>query len=295
MAKNFDITKMKRGKDLSDIASQLEDISEDTIEVIGMVTENPVKEMVTKAVVTINRDTRLSKTNKNILLVTLREQYAELFNFNNCPEDYEELKTEAKFLSELSQYSFLLLGQRLIKIRDNEYYKLDGYSDFKSFVIKEIKISQSTAYNYMDLITFFGVQALGLQGKTDPSKLISVLPLLKSNNEDIPKEKLKKHFIKESQNKSFREIQDETKQLKIQYGLSKEKAIESTDIDPSKNELNKYKLKVKQKLQYQIDLYNDYIKQLRRKKKELEYNRGQIMNCQVAISTFEELMKELKN
>jgi len=295
MAKNFDITKMKRGKNLSDIASRLEDISGDTIEVLGKVTENPVKEMVTKAVVTINRDTRLSETNKNILLETLREQYSELFNFNNCPDDYETLKVEAKFLSELSQHSFLLLGQRLLKIRDNAFYKIDGYADFKSFIAGEIRIARSTAYYYIDLITFFGVQTFGHEGSPDPSKLVSVLPLLKSSNEDIPKEKLKKHFIKESKNKSAREIQDETKKLKIQYGLSKEKVIESTDLDPSKNELNKYKLKVQQKLQYQIDLYNDYIKQLKRKKKELEYNKGQIMNCHVAISTFEELMKDLKN
>ena len=295
MAKNFDITKMKRGKDLSDVAAQLEDISEDTMKVIENVTENPVKEMVTKAVLTINKDTRLSETNKDLLLQTLREQYAELFNFDNCPEDYETLKIEAKFLSELSQYSFLLLGQRLLKIRDNEFYKIDGYNDFKSFIAGEIRIARSTAYYYIDLITFFGVQTFGHEGSPDPSKLISVLPLLKSNNEGIPKEKLKKHFIKESKNKSAREIQDETKKLKIQYGLSKEKVIESTDSDPSKIELNKYKLKVQKKLQYQIDLYNDYIKQLRRKKKELEYNKGQIMNCQVAISTFKELMKELKD
>ncbi len=293
MAKNFDLTKMKRGKDLSEIASRLEDISEDTIEVINKVIENPVKEMVTKAVVTINNDTRLSETNKNKLLETLRIQYSELFNFDNCPEDYETLKVEAKFLSELTQYSFLVLGQRLLKIRDTALYKIDGYENFKSFIEGEIKIARSTAYNYIDLITFFGVQTFGHEGSPDPSKLISVLPLLRSNNEGIPKEKLKKHFINETKNKTAKEIQEETKQLKIEYGITKEKAVENNEREKPDNELDKYKLKVKKKITYQIDLLESYIKQLRKKKKEKEYHEGQITSYQIVVSNLKELMKEL--
>lgn len=293
MAKNFDLTKMKRGKDLSEVASRLEDISEDTIEVINKIIENPVKEMVTKAVVTINKDTRLSESNKNRLLETLRIQYSELFNFNNCPEDYETLKVEAKFLSELSQHSFLLLGQRLLKIRDNAFYKIDGYADFKSFIAGEIKIARSTAYYYIDLITFFGVQTFGHEGSPDPSKLISVLPLLKSNNEDIPKEKLKKHFIKETKNKSAREIQEETKQLKIQYGITKEKDVKNYENGRTGDDYYKLKMKINKKIQYQIDLLESYIKQSRRKKLNKEFYEGEIMAYQIVITNLKELLKGL--
>lgn len=222
MAKNFDMTKMKRGKSLAEAAQNIEDISEDTTESIEALLGSPRKENVTRTLAAIKRDDRLKDADKQMLIDTLRGQFADLFNFKNCPEDYETLKLESLFLSELTQFSFLLLGQRLKKIRDNELYRQDGYDDFKTFVAQEIKIARSTAYNYIDLISVFGVQTFGHDDSPDPSKLIPLLPIFKTNREDIPEEKLKNRFIEEAKTKSARDIQDEAKKLKIKYGLAKE-------------------------------------------------------------------------
>lgn len=227
MAKNFDITKMKRGKSLAEAAQSIENISEETIESIDALLVNPRKENVTRTLAAVNRDDRLKDTDKKMLVDTLRGQFADLFNFNNCPDDYETLKLESLFLSELTQFSFLLLGQRLKKIRDNELYRQDGYDDFKTFVSEVIKIARSTAYNYIDLISVFGVQTFGHDNAPDPSKLIPLLPIFKTNRDDIPEEKLKNRFIEEAKTKSARDIQEEAKKLKIKYGLAKE----AEDID----------------------------------------------------------------
>lgn len=222
MAKNFDMTKMKRGKSLAEAAQSIEDIGEDTVRSIDDLIESPRKEKVTGTVAAIRRDPLMKETDKKMLLDVLRGQFADLFNFQNCPEDYESLKLEAHFLSDLTQFSFLLLGQRLKKIRDNELYRQDGYDDFKAFVEQEIKIARSTAYNYIDLISVFGVQTFGHRNPPDPSKLIPLLPLFKANREDIPEQKLKSRFIEEAKTKSARDIQEEAKKLKIKYGLAKE-------------------------------------------------------------------------
>ncbi|MFH0977646.1 MAG: hypothetical protein V1874_17845 [Spirochaetota bacterium] len=222
MAKTFDLSKMKRGKSLSEAAENIENMSEETSESIDDLLLNPHKEKVTKAVAAIRRDPFLVDEDKNKLLSTLRSQFAGLFNLNNCPNDYESLKLEAVFLADLMQVSFVLLGQRLLKIRDNELYLSDGYKDFKTFVEKEIKIGRTTAYNYIDLVSCFGVQALEHGNVPDPSKLIPLLPVLKANREDIPTEDIKSEFIKKAKTSSFRDLKGEIKQLKIQYGLAKE-------------------------------------------------------------------------
>ncbi len=219
MAKKFDIIKMKRGKSLSEAAQNISSMDEETSQSIENLILEPRKGNVNNALVAINRDQTLSKSNKKILIDSLREQFADLFNFNNCPDDYETLKVELLFLSELTQVSFLLLGQRLMKIRDNELYRNDGYSDFKSFVTNEIKISRSTAYNYIDLVSVFGVQTFGHVDSPDPSKLIPLLSILKSGREEIPCEMIKSQFIEEARTKSARDIKEDAKQLKIKYGL----------------------------------------------------------------------------
>jgi len=113
------------------------------------------------------------------------------------------------------QASFLLLGQRLMKIRDNELYIEDGYKDFKTFVETEVKISRSTAYNYIDLVSVFGVQTFGHANAPDPSKLIPLLPILRAKREDIPSDKIKSQFIKKAKTESARDLQDEIKQIKF--------------------------------------------------------------------------------
>jgi len=221
MAKKFDMNKMLRGKSLGDAAHDLESAEPATAEAVDDLLRNPRKEKVVRAVAAIRRDTRLSDGSRASLLESLRGQFADLFNFGNCPDDYETLKLEAVFLGELTQYSFLLMGQRLMKIRDEELYQADGYPDFKTFVEKELTISRSTAYNYIDLVAVFGVQALGHENSPDPAKLIPLLPILKSDKKGIPGEKLKNRIFEDAKVKTFREMQEEAKDLKIKYGLAK--------------------------------------------------------------------------
>lgn len=152
-----------------------------------------------------------------------------MFNFENCPEDYFELKKEARFLSGMTQYSFLLMAQRLKKIKDGQLYKKDGYSDFKAFVEKEMPISRQTAYKYIDIITYFDV-ALERQRELDYTKLVPVLPLLKSTNQDIPKEELKTKFINEISLKTKKELEEEAKKLKIKYGIWNSKKTEKNIV-----------------------------------------------------------------
>lgn len=234
MAKTFDLTKMKRGKSLAEAAENIENMSGETADSIEELLANPRKENVTRAVAAIQRDEMLPESGKNILLGSLRKQFSGLFNFDNCPEDYESLKLESVFLSDLMQASFLLLGQRLMKIRDNELYREDGYVDFKTFVEKEIKIARSTAYNYIDLVSVFGVQTFGHVNAPDFSKLIPLLPVLKSKNDNIPVNKIKSQFIEKAKVESARDLKDDIKQLKIQYGLAKE-PVETDRLDRAFN------------------------------------------------------------
>lgn len=236
MAKKFDMTKLKRGKDLGDAAYDIENISDNTVDALDDLFGSPRKEALTRAVVAVKKDTQLKDADKTKLISLLRSQFIDLFNFKNCPEDYETLKLESVFLSELTQQSFLLLGQRLMKIRDNQLYRIDGYNDFKAFVEEEIKISRSTAYNYIDLVSLFGVQTFGHKNSPDASKLIPLIPILKSNREDIPSEKIKSQFLESAKTKSAREMKDDAQKIKIKYGLASE-AEEIDRIDKAFNSL----------------------------------------------------------
>lgn len=143
----------------------------------------------------------------------------------NCPDDYETLKEQAKKLVVSSAMSFMLLGQRLAKIRDEELYKEDGYSNFKQFIDAELSIGKSHVYNAIDLVTYFGVQSIGTQ-QLNPSTLIQALPLLKANDEVLSKadkKEVKSTILKEAKTKSEREMKNVVKDLKVKFGLIEEK------------------------------------------------------------------------
>ena len=144
-----------------------------------------------------------------------------VFNFDNCPDDYESLKTEAKFLAGITQYSFFLMAQRLLKIRDRALYREDGYPDFKSFVERELNISRSTVYNYIDIVNFFGVQPVGHDDKVEYTKLLPAVSILRADKEGLPKEAIKKQFLEDVKFKSKREIIEEANEIKVKYGLVK--------------------------------------------------------------------------
>ena len=221
--KKFETSDLERGKSLLDIANSIENIDDSIKDILIETETKPSKENINQAITLINNSDNLSLSNKKDLLDNIKLNYIKIFNFNNCPDDYESLKSEAKFLSGITQYSFLLMAQRLQKIRDMELYQKDGYKDFKSFIEKELDIARTTVYCYIDVYSLFysGVQSTEHETNTQFSKLFPVIPLLKTKNEKIPKAKIKERFLSEIRSKSEKDIKEEAKELKIQYGLIK--------------------------------------------------------------------------
>jgi len=210
--------------DNADILESIENINMDiqTKEEVKKFVENPVKERYKEVENIIISDIKITNDDRGKLIETIKEVFIKTFNFDNCPDDYEELKKEAKFLAGVTQYSFLLMAQRLIKIRDNELYKNDGYPDFITFIKNELTIAKRTTYHYINIIECFGVPALALDEDIQYSKLLPFIPILKSGNLDIPKQKLKERVFNEIKTKSYRELESEAKQIKIKYGILKD-------------------------------------------------------------------------
>jgi len=206
-----------------------------TKEAIENAIEEPTKENIIIAKDAIKSDMIMSDEEKNNLTTELVKSFQGLFNFQNCPDDYQSLKEEAKFLAGMTQYSFLLMAQRLQTIKLGELYKEDGYLDFKSFIENEINISRRTAYNYIDLLDCFGVQTFAQDNNIEYSKLIPVIPMLRNDlitTEE--KENIKKEFIEKAKTESAREINKDVKELKIKYGIEKE-------VDEDDKEIKKIK------------------------------------------------------
>ncbi len=238
-------------EDITSIAEEIESINKVVKDQIKEVEENPTKENIKKTVEIINQDELLSEKDKKKLTELIAKKYIEVFNFENCPDDYGSLKEEAKFLSIMTQYSFVLMAQRLKKIKDNKMYEQDGYPDFKSFIENEMPISRQTAYKYIDIVTFFDV-APGRHEVFDYTKLNPFIPLLRSENSEIPKEEIKIRTIKELKIKSKREMEDEARELKVRYGLIREKE-EVRLVDKIKSEIEKL-------TKEEIQEIRDYIK-----------------------------------
>ncbi len=114
------------------------------------------------------------------------------------------------------------MAQRLYTIKTRELYKKDNHPDFKTFIEKEMNIGRRTAYNYIDIIEIFGVQALAHEKNLEFSKLIPIIPVLrKASISEDEKEIMKINFIEKAKNKSFRDITKDAKSLKRKYGLEK--------------------------------------------------------------------------
>ncbi len=226
MAKKV-FSNIKHGRDISKTMSEF-DMDDETKLTIEKIEIEPTKENLINAVEIIDEDRKLSPKDKDELKQILRDNFVNMFNFDNCPDDYESLKEEAKFLAGMTQYSFLLMAQRLKKIKENKLYENDGYLDFKAFVENEITVGRRTAYNYIDLIEFFGVQTFAHENNIEFSKLLPVISILKSNDvNDKVKDDLKKEMIKKIKIESAREIASEVKELKIKYGLVSEKTTKT--------------------------------------------------------------------
>lgn len=237
-----------------DLAKQNDDLQKaigesrgETKQAVQDLIDNPDEKKFEKAIEAVKNDDLLPIPSKEAAIKILYEMdeikdiFLKRFNFDNCPEDYDSLKKEVKFLAGINQYSFILMAQRLKVIRDKELFIKDGYSDFKEFIEKELPIVRQSVYNYISLVECFGVQALG-QGddNIEYSKLFAFVPLLKSDNSKINKAALIKKLFLELKQKSFRELQEEAKELKIKYGLTK-----ITTSNDSNSDLDKIYKKIK--------------------------------------------------
>jgi len=173
----------------------------------------------------IREDRDLPQRERNRLLNQLTRQFVLMFNARDDTRDYAMLKREVKFLAALTRYSFLHLAKRLIVIRDDRLYTRDGYRTFKDFIEYEVPLSRSTVYNYIDIVTFFGVQPVGQTVRFEYSKLLPVLPILKANDDRIPKEQIKRRFVEAAETKSKSELAREARRYKQKYGLADDKSV----------------------------------------------------------------------
>lgn len=217
--RGFDKTKMSRNKNIRNLVDGIEDIHDNTKDKIIKLEEQTSKEKVIETIEVVKNDSLLSNENKDEIIELLYKNYIEVFNFDNCPNDYNELKKEVKFFTGMIQYNFMLLANRLKKIRDKKLYKQDGYNTFKEFINNELNITKQTVYKYIDIYQNFGVASKRLDKNIQYTKLHPIISLLKADNNDIPKEEIKNKFINEINNKTQKEIIEEVKKLKIKYGL----------------------------------------------------------------------------
>lgn len=221
--KTFDQATFKRGRETPDFDSADYNPDEHTYNVIEDFKKEPTKEKLPEVVRTIERDTRLSSDQKDRLIDSIKRDFVSLFSLKELPSDYATLKEESKFLAQMAQSSFVLLAVRIKKIRDEELYREDNYPDFKSFIEGELSVAQRTAYNYIDIITIFGLKTFAIEdGRIDPSKLIPAIPLLRM--EGVPVESIKKEMISDAKTMSARAMAEKVKQLKEEYSPKKKNA-----------------------------------------------------------------------
>lgn len=154
---------------------------------------------------------------------SLSSTFVEKYNFNNSPTEYHALKSEAKFLSEMTNYLFLLLAHRLINIKDGKLYEQQQYKDFNTYLDHELSIPKTVVTTYMDLVNFFGVKTFEDNPEVEPAKLIPALPLLKSKNAEVKKELVKENFIAKSKSHTAKAMKQEADFFKMEYNLKKER------------------------------------------------------------------------
>ncbi len=229
MAKKTFNTEINNKHDIKNEILKMNAENKTVVEILAL-NEKTTKETIVPVIEIVKSDVLLTDDNKTVLINAIKTEYIHLFNFENCPEDYQSLKEEAKFLAGMTQYNFILMAQRLIKIRDNKLYEDGGYTNFKSFIDGEMPINKSTAYNYISILECFGVQTFGLEN-IEYTKLLPIVSILKSKDITVlQKENIKGTYIIKAQNESAREIQKEAHELKTKLGLTKTTTKDDIDL-----------------------------------------------------------------
>lgn len=191
---------------------------------LGLLSENkPIKEEI-KEIGLINQKQIINKSKEDI------EAGLSAFTYEKAPLNYHDLKEEIKFLEKVHAQSFVILAHRLKIIRDNELYKEDGYTDFKSFLENELNITRTMVYNYIKVLEVYGVNPGLHEENIKITSLVRTLPYAENYPED--KELL---FLK-SKELSRRDLE---KYLKSYYQktLKNQEIEEANDWYFSKEEL----------------------------------------------------------
>ncbi len=231
MAKNIGY---KGRGNLGESATEIDRVKEESQEKIK---ENPTTETYNIIARDVAQNTSLTSEEKKIILTEIESQLVYLLT-TKCPEDYEDLKNEAKALSKMSQVSFILMAQRLKIIKEKGLYEKGGYPDFRTFIEKELPIAKTTVYCYIDIIHYFGVQTSELHDMLEKresmnySKLFPIIPLLKQEDSVIPAEEkndIKTKYLQEIKSKSARKIKEEAHALKLKYKILKTSRLDQEE------------------------------------------------------------------
>lgn len=168
-------------------------------------------------------------------IAALHDNYAA--TFASCPDDYASLKAEAVYLGKLSGHSFLLMAQRLKKIRDLSLYEEDGYGSFKAFIDGEMTLGASSVYGYMDILEAFGEKRLMAEPGIEYTKLRPAVPILRAAVKGLPRAKIRKQFIEKAKTSTRKEIAETARDLKDRYGLTpRSSAVARSRIQDSAGE-----------------------------------------------------------
>lgn len=112
--------------------------------------------------------------------------------------------------------------------------------------------------------------------------------------------KIQKEYLNKAETLTRADIKSMRERVSPDYSEKTVRPSDSEDklayVYPEKEpnkELDKFKIKVNKKIQYQIDMLEAYIKQLRRAKKDKVHCEAQILAYQIVITNLKELLKEL--
>ncbi|HQH31148.1 MAG TPA: hypothetical protein PK900_09680, partial [Spirochaetota bacterium] len=89
--KSFD--PIQRGGNLSALKAELNKTMENaTVETLEKILIEPSKANIVNSISAIKSDSAMTERDKERLIEVLKKDYIDIFNFDNCPDDYDSLK-----------------------------------------------------------------------------------------------------------------------------------------------------------------------------------------------------------
>ena len=215
--------------------------SQNTITAVETMIKAPSNESIYIAKEAIDNDDNINLLDKTHILKQMFEIedikiiFINNYNFNNCPNDYDTLKKQAKFFAGLSQYSFMLMAQRLAIIQENELYKIQ-YSTFDDFIKSELSISIASVYFHINIFNYLKVSpgrlfSYVIEHEIEYTKIKPFLPILRFNTKyhkklDNPDNiSLINKIFDLIDNKSRNELDEYAYNLKIEKGLVRQEKV----------------------------------------------------------------------